>query len=271
METTLTSTPELTPGITPGLTPGLTPELTPELTPVLTPDNTIDNTYIGIFTAMENNLKCETEGVRNYVTADIPEWVVQDNINIKDFSRYGFTRKNNYLFNPTLGLANFADDEWLLCPIQFKDKYDDWDIQIGMSGKCKQGQTEFDGMRLELEEELGLKYISKDKVKPLITKHTGTYGDRRIPYKYDRYTFKINFNDVKPIDTLVDIPIEAVSAEENYYKTIACIVCGKLEDIRKVIDIKKVNYSCNDDRVIGMAYVSGKTIKKVVNHFYSLY
>lgn len=62
METTLTSTP------------GLTPDNTI--------DNTIDNTYIGIFTPMKNNLKCETEGVRNYVTADIPEWVVQENINL---------------------------------------------------------------------------------------------------------------------------------------------------------------------------------------------
>jgi len=27
----------------------------------------------------------------------------------------------------------------------------DWVIQIGMSGKCKQDQTEFDGMRLDMK------------------------------------------------------------------------------------------------------------------------
>jgi hypothetical protein len=272
METTVTpagSTPELTPELTPKLTPESTPDSTPVLTPGLTPDNTLGHTYIGIFTSMEGNLKCKKKGVRNYVTADIPTWTIDENIDISSFSKYGCTPKNNYLLNPILGLQNFADDEWLLCPIQSKEKEIGWDIQIGMSGKCKQGQNEFDGMLLELEEELGLKYIGEDRVAQIITNHKGKWYDGRYTreYSYTRTTFKIHFNDVRLINTDVDKPIGSVSDEENYYKTIACLVYGKITDIKKVLDIKKVNYSCNDDRVIGMAYVSGKTIKRILKTF----
>ena len=262
------STPGLTPESTPESTPGLTPESTPE-SPGLTPVFTPDNTFIGIFTPMERHLQCEQKGVRNYVTADIPRWKILKDIDIGLFSNYGFTHYNNYLLSTGLNLADFPDDKWLLCPIQLKDKSSDWDIQIGMSGKCKQGQTEFDGMLLELEEELGLKYNSRSKVVPIITKHTGYWyeGSKRKEYTYSRSTFKINFDNVRLIDTHVDKPIKDISDEENYFKTIACLVHGNLKDITKVLEIKKVNYSCNDDRIIGMAYVSGKTVKTIMNTF----
>ena len=255
---------ESTPESMPESTPGLTPESTPE-SPVFTPDNT----FIGIFTPMERHLQCEQKGVRNYVTADIPRWKILKDIDIGLFSNYGFTHYNNYLLSTGLNLANFPDDKWLLCPIQLKDKSSDWDIQIGMSGKCKQGQTEFDGMLLELEEELGLKYNSRSKVAPIITKHTGYWyeGSKRKEYTYSRSTFKINFDNVRLIDTHVDKPIKYVSDEENYFNTLACLVHGNLKDITKVLQIKKVNYSCNDDRIIGMAYVSGKTVKTIMNTF----
>jgi len=246
---------------------GLTPESTPSvLTPESTTEFSLDNTFIGIFNP-KKNLNCEEKGVRNYVTAEIPEWEMK-NIPIELFSQYGFTYPNNYLLNKELDLLNFPDDEWLLCPIQLKDDSDEWDIQIGMSGKCKQDQSELDGMLLELEEELGFKYNSSDTVLwPLVTKHIGSWYDdhgHKKKYNYSRFTFKINLDNIKLIDKNVDKPITTVSDEDDYYRTIACIVCGKLRDIRKVLQIRKVDYSCSKDRIVGMAYVSVKTVKKVM-------
>ena len=239
--------------------------LTPESTPESTTEFSVDNTFIGIFNP-RINLNCKKKGVRNYVTADIPVWETFENIRMESFSEYGFTLPNNHLLNTDLGLLNIPDDKWLLCPIQLKDKSDVWDIQIGMSGKCKEGQNVFNGMLLELEEELGFKYSSTDTVlQPLITNHTGSWYDQRrrskMPYTYSRSTFEINLDDLKLIDKSVDKPIITVSDEDDYYRTIACLVWGKLTDITKVIHITKVDYSCNKDRIVGMAYVSGKTVK----------
>ena len=204
--------------------------------------------------------------MRNYVTAEIPTWNIVKDIDMRLFSEYGFTYPNNHLLNTQLDLLNFPDDEWLLCPIQSKYKSADWDIQIGMSGKCKQGQEILDGMLLELEEELGFKYNSMDAVsRPLITRHKSYWYDqqrRKKEYLYSRFTFKINLDNLKLIDKSVDKPIITVSDEDDYYRTIACLVGGKLTDIKKVLQIKKVDYSCNTDRIVGMAYVSGKTVKK---------
>lgn len=240
--------------------------LTPESTPESTTEFSVDNTFIGIFNPIIN-LNCKKKGVRNYVTADIPLWEMFKNIPMESFSEYGFTLPNNHLLNTDLGLLNTPDDKWLLCPIQLKDKSDVWDIQIGMSGKCKQHQNIFNGMLLELEEELGFKYSSTDTVlQPLVTNHTGSWYEPRrrikIPYIYSRSTFEINLDDLKLIDKSVDKPIITVSDEDDYYRTIACLVWGNLTDITKVTQIRKVDYSCNKDRIVGMAYVSGKTIKK---------
>jgi len=234
------------------------------LTDEPTTEFSVDNTFIGIFNP-RINLNCEKKDVRNYVTAEIPNWEMIENIPMESFSEYGFTLPNNHLLNTDLDLLNIPDDKWLLCPIQLKHESDDWDIQIGMSGKCKERQDVFNGMLLELEEELGFKYNSMDTVlRPLITKHTGYWYDqgRKIQYTYSRSTFKINLDNLKLIDKSVDKPIITVSDKDDYYRTIACLVWGKLTDIRKVIQIRKVDYSCNKDRIVGMAYVSGKTVKK---------
>ena len=239
--------------------------LSDESNPDSTNEFSPDNTFIGIFTPMKDYLNCEEEGVRNYVTAEIPTWNIVKDIDMRLFSEYGFTYPNNHLLNTQLDLLNFPDDEWLLCPIQLKYKSGDWDIQIGMSGKCKQGQTALDGMLLELEEELGFKYNGSDTVSdPLITNHNSFWYDqrRKTEYMYSRFTFKINLDNLKLIDKSVDTPIVTVSDEDDYYTTIACLVCGKLTHITKVLQIKKVDYSCNKDRIVGMAYVSGKTVKK---------
>ena len=237
--------------------------LSDESNPESTTEFSLDNTFIGIFNPRKN-LNCE-KGVRDYVTAEIPVWETIENIPMESFSEYGFTLPNNHLLNTDLDLLNIPDDKWLLCPIQLKYKRDDWDIQIGMSGKCKQDQDVVDGMLLELEEELGFKYNSDAVLQPLITTHNSYWYDdkrRRIKYSYSRSTFKINLDNLKLIDKSVDQPIVTVSDEDDYYRTIACLVCGKLTDITKVLQIKKVDYSCNKDRIVGMAYVSGKTVKK---------
>ena len=235
-----------------------------ELTPESTTEFSLDNTFIGIFNP-KKNLNCEEKGVRNYVTAEIPDWKISKNIPMESFSEYGFTLPNNHLLNTDLDLLNIPDDKWLLCPIQLKYESDDWDIQIGMSGKCKQDQDVVDGMLLELEEELGFKYNSMDAVlPPLITTHKSSWSDQghKKEYTYSRSTFKINLDNLKLIDKSVDKPIITVSDEDDYYRTIACLVYGKLTDITKVLQIRKVDYSCNKDRIVGMAYVSGKTVKK---------
>ena len=115
------------------------------LTPGSSTEFSVDNTFIGIFNPRKN-LNCEEKGVRNYVTAEIPKWEMIKNIPMESFSEYGFTLPNNHLLNTDLDFVNIPDDKWLLCPIQLKYKSDDWDIQIGMSGKCKQGQEILDGI-----------------------------------------------------------------------------------------------------------------------------
>ena len=233
----------------------------------------IDDTFIGIFTPIKNILKGNNPKQKKYVTVKIPTWQIVKDMNILEFSKYGFTAKNNYLLSSELDIMNFPDDKWLLCPIQLK-KYEPkwsfedntkWDIQVGISGKCKNLQSPPEAMMLELEEELGLKYIG-NPIGSILTKHQGSWWDEKNKvlreYMYDRTTFKISIKSTRQINADSDKPIQTKTDEENYYNTIACLVYGSFEDIKTVLETKKINYSSNEDRIIGMAYVSGKTIKK---------
>jgi hypothetical protein len=210
-----------------------------------------EDIYVGLFDIMrESALSCLTRD-RVYVSVNI-NWEILHYSTVQ-FSFYGLTFYNNYLRNPTI-FNNIPDDNWIVCPIQFSEKTGGWDIQIGMSGTCKEDQNPFDGMRLELQEELGLEYIGGQI--------SGTFIDQ------PRTLFFVRIGHTRSISEQSRIVRTANNYDDKTNK-ISCFVHGTLCELLSVINIqnKTRNYSCNDDNILGLALVSIKTIKNFIHNF----
>jgi hypothetical protein len=151
-----------------------------------------------------------------------------------------------------------SDDDWIVCPIQIitptQTVEKSWDIQVGITGKCKIEQDPYDGMLLELQEELGLEFIGE--------KFDGNTENYFQGNKYSRTTFLVDINQTKLLDS--DHTLCIKSKEDDRSKKIVCLVYGKLSDVVEKININltKRTYLCNDDNIVGMALLSVKTIKR---------
>jgi hypothetical protein len=176
-----------------------------------------------------------------YVKTQISAWKYDNDIKI---STYGL----NFLRD--LINHHFLDDSmYILGPIQL-DRNGNYDIQIGMSGKCKIGQSYDDGMFLELEEELGLKYNTQN-----------------LPQHYlyqSRAIYTLHINETKLINPTRDYPIRLTSHKNDQYRPVSCLVYGRLNEILNVLktDQKDRFYSCNDDNIIGIGLISVGRIKE---------
>ena len=155
------------------------------------------------------------------------------------------------------------DDDWIVCPIQIiipkqtveQSEKKSWDIQVGITGKCNIGQDIYDGMLLELQEELGLEFIGE--------KFDGDTENDLQDFqgnKYSRTTFLLDINKTKLLDAEHTL---YTKSKDDRSKRIVCLVHGKMSDVVEKININltKRTYLCNDDNIVGMALVSVKTIK----------
>lgn len=155
-----------------------------------------------------------------------------------------------------------SDDDWIVCPIQIitptQTVEQSWDIQVGITGKCKIGQDTYDGMLLELQEELGLEFIGE--------KFDGNTENDLQDFrgnKYSRTTFLVDINQTKLLDSDHNHTL-CTTSKDDRSKRIVCLVHGKMSDVVEKINIHltKRTYLCNDDNIVGMALLSVKTIKR---------
>jgi hypothetical protein len=179
------------------------------------------------------------------------EWRVFPETDI-EFSSYGFFGRREFLREY---ISEMKDEDWIVCPVQLKD-YSSfmWDIQIGITGTCKHNQEPYEMMVLEMEEELGLRWVSKRQIQGIESIDSGDN---------ERTIFKIPISDCLSIEK-DDMPISGFESKDNINKKIACIIHGTREEIERVINkSKKIRYySCNDDNIIGLAFVSVQTVKR---------
>jgi len=192
--------------------------------------------------------KCKA---RYYVGVEMAEWRVFPETDI-EFSSYGFFGRREFLREY---ISEMKDEDWIVCPVQLKD-YSSfmWDIQIGITGTCKHNQEPYEMMVLEMEEELGLRWVSKRQIQGIESIDSGDN---------ERTIFKIPISDCLSIEK-DDMPISGFESKDNINKKIACIIHGTREEIERVINkSKKIRYySCNDDNIIGLAFVSVQTVKR---------
>jgi hypothetical protein len=206
--------------------------------------------HVGLFSnirhkALKAAKKCKA---RHYVNAKMTEWRVFPDT-LVTLSSYGFTSKAGFLRDK---IEEMDNNEWIVCPVQLNENSSSmWDIQIGVTGKCKIGQEPYESMLLELEEELGLRCVNKIQ------------GTHFINGVQERTIFKIHVESTLPIEK-DDMPISGSSEKELLDKKIACLIHGSFEDVERVINKSKKNryYSCNNDNIIGIAFVSVETIKQ---------
>lgn len=153
-----------------------------------------------------------------------------------------------------------SDDDWIVCPIQIitptQTVEKSWDIQVGITGKGKIDQDTYDGMLLELQEELGLEFIGERFDGNTETDLQDFQGN-----KYSRTTFLVDINQTKLLDSDHTL---CTTSKDDPSKRIVCLVYGKLSDVVEKININltKRTYLCNDDNIVGMALLSVKTIKR---------
>ena len=206
-------------------------------------NNTVD---IGLFTNIKQGaLKgfCS----QKYIGVKMAKWRIFPE-NLINFSSYGLRGKQEFLRKQ---IQEMNDTDWIVCPVQLKDN-SSWDIQIGVTGKCKIRIEPYESMRIELEEELGLRLINPDSI---IVGENDKGCERTI--------FKININQTMSIekDSVSDINN---CLKDDIDKKIGCLVYGTKDDLEKVI--KKTDkiryYLSNKDNIIGIAFVSVETIKR---------
>jgi hypothetical protein len=153
-----------------------------------------------------------------------------------------------------------SDDDWIVCPIQIitptQTVEKSWDIQVGITGKCRIDQDIYDGMLLELQEELGLEFIGERFDGNTETDLHDFQGN-----KYSRTTFLVDINQTKLLESDHTL---CTTSKDDRSKKIVCLVYGKLSDVVEKININltKRTYLCNDDNIVGMALLSVKTIKR---------
>jgi hypothetical protein len=208
-----------------------------------------ENIHVCLFNVIkEHALSCQTRPLANVSVT----WSILHYLSVK-FSSYGLTGIYDYLQNPDI-FTGVPEDNWIVCPIQLDKDTGGWDIQIGMSGKSKEGQTPFDGMRLELQEELGLQYIPEQEV-------SGTFI---LP---PRTLFFVKIVDTMSMDEKSTIVISENDSDST--NRLSCFVHGTLPELFSVIDReeKQRTYLCNEDNILGLALVSIKTIKKIIREF----
>jgi len=189
----------------------------------------------------------------HYVSTQISVWKYDNDIKI---STYGLEFLND-LIN-----TQFLDDSmYILGPIQL-DSDGNYDIQIGMSGKCKRYQTYDDGMFLELEEELGLTYNTQNVPQHYVYDHQDGYRFRAI--------YTLNINETRLINPRTrnnprgDTPIRLTSHRDDKSRPVSCLVYGRLNEILNVLRTYQTQrfYSCNDDNIIGIGLISVARIKE---------
>jgi len=199
--------------------------------------------FVGLFDSIKKKaLSCPDfpKNTLHYVSTQISEWKYDDDIKI---STYGLD------FLKDVINTHFLDDNiYILGPIQLNDS--GYDIQIGMTGKCKIGQTYDDGMFLELQEELGLKYDTQN-----------------LPHQYvhqDRVIYTVDINETRLINPAIDSPITLTNHKDDKFKLVASLVYGRINEILNVlkIDQKKRFFSCNKDNIIGIGLISVGRIKE---------
>lgn len=210
-----------------------------------------------IYTCLFKNIKPRALGsakrckARHYIKVDMAEWRVFPETSI-EFSSYGLVGRCNFLREY---IKEMKDSDWIVCPVQLKDSSSSlWDIQIGVTGKCKNRQEPHEAMLLELEEELGLRWIGPEPIQGVrLQDNQG----------YERTIFKIPSSNCLSIQK-DDMPIAGCGNKEKVTQKIACIVYGSKDELEKVIN--KTNklryYSCNNDNIIGISLVSVQIIKK---------
>lgn len=214
-------------------------------------DKEQENIHVCLFDVIkEHALSCQTSIDRPLANVSVT-WSILHYLSVK-FSSYGLTGIYNYLQNQDI-FSGVPEDNWIVCPIQL-DKDGGWDIQIGMSGKSKIGQTPFDGMRLELQEELGLNYI-------------GNRVDGKL-IDPPRTLFFVKIGDTQSITEKSRI-VQTQNNEDDKTTKLSCFVHGTISELLSVINIKNTTrtYSCTDDNILGLALVSIKTIKNFIHNF----
>ena len=209
--------------------------------------------YVGLFKnirhrSLRSAKRCKA---RHYVGVEMANWRVFPDTSV-DLSSYGFFGRGEFLREH---INEMSDDNWIVCPVQLKDYSSSiWDIQIGVTGKCKYNQEPYESMLLEVEEELGLRWTGKSDIQGIKT--TDTRGNERT-------IFKIPIGSCIPIEN-DDMPITGAETNDIINKKIACLIYGTKDEIDKIVNkSNKIRYySCNDDNIIGISFVSVETIKK---------
>ena len=188
---------------------------------------------------------------RHYVGVEMAESRVFPEMDL-ELSTYGFLGRGEFLREYISGMS---EEDWIVCPVQLKD-YSSfiWDIQIGVTGKCKDNQEPYESMILELEEELGLRWTGTEPIQGIQTEDSR--GNERT-------IFKIPISSCIPIEK-DDMPIAGADSKDIINKKIACLIHGTRLEIERVMNKTKKNryYSCNDDNIIGLAFVSVQSIKR---------
>ena len=205
---------------------------------------------IGLFTNIKQGALQGAFRSQKHIGVKMAKWRIFPE-NLIQFSSYGLIGKQEFLRKE---IEEMNNTDWIVCPVQLKDN-SSWDIQIGVTGKCKIGIEPYESMRIELEEELGLRLINPETI---ILGET-VKNDKGC----ERTIFKINVNQTISIekDSVCDVNN---CLKDVIDKKIACLVYGTKDDLEKVINkTNKIRYYLsNKDNIIGIAFVSVETIKR---------
>ena len=186
-----------------------------------------------------------------------------DSINILKESNIKFSNILPKIIQDAMYNKEIRDDMYILCPVyQINDNYinNNYDmdhminkysnLQIGITGSIKHGDSYYKTFVKELGEELGLQPIKGYKFNEY----------RNFSKEKVKIVYIVNINKLTPVSESLDLD----RGIDNRNIKIGSIIYGTKTNILNFLTLKKIILNQSNDNIIGIAAINVKFIREYV-------
>ena len=148
---------------------------------------------------------------------------------------------------------NIRDKDYILCPLYGTNRTFS-DFQVGVTETRKVGESNFEGFKRSIGEELGLRYLKPEEPSGYVDiKYNGNIKSRIFTLNIDKTDM------VKPIETPL---LDNLLDDDKKLSKSGCVVYGKEEDIVNFLNRDEIILDKSSDDIVGIVGVRFSDVKK---------